>query len=69
MRLKQDNLCLCGTLKRVHGFAACPVDTIFKYGALFRRILDEFELLGEFPTPDDLLWIASESLSRDIQTT
>ena len=68
MTAAQEILCQGEALTHVHGFVDDELGTIFKYGALFRRILTEHQLVCKDCTPSDILWIASQKLHKDIQS-
>jgi hypothetical protein len=51
----------------IKSFCTDQIGTINRFGALFRKIMNEFDQCGVEPTPDDILWVASEKLNRDIR--
>ena len=62
---KKENLVQAEAFRRINGN---ELDLITRYAAHFRRIITEFERDhdGQVPTAEDLLWIESEKLGRDI---
>lgn len=62
---KLENLAQAEAFLRIQGD---EMDMITLYAADFRKIISDFERThrGQVPTADDLLWIESELLGRDI---
>lgn len=67
MKTKQEILAQADALKRI------PMDTLDAIDLLcadFRSIIEEYEAkFNKVPTGDDLIWLISEKLGRDITKT
>lgn len=63
--IKQENQAQAEALQRLNGniLQLIPI-----YAADFRRIINEYEAThnGQPPTADDLIWLESERMGRDI---
>ena len=70
--MKPNSLTKAENINQAEAFSRLSGDTIeniWKYGADFRAIIEDFEAnFGRVPTADDLLWIESEKLGHDITT-
>ncbi len=69
MRVSEEVMIQGEAFTKVQGFATAPLETIWKYGALFRTIILEHSVKGVTCTADDVVWIASQKLGKDIQTS
>lgn len=65
MNIRAENRAQAEAFRRIKGH---ELELIELYGAHFRQIINEFELAynGRIPTADDLIWIESQRLGRDI---
>lgn len=64
MNMHDENIVQGKVLKILPGDV---IDNIWKYGGLFREILQEFNAESKPCTPDDLIFIASEKLHYNIR--
>jgi len=63
--LLEENKEQAAAVMAMHG---TTLDLIFKHGAEFRKIIDDFaEKFGRVPTANDLVWIASEHAGRNLR--
>lgn len=62
-----ETTCQGEAFAMVHGYFKNELATIWAYGALFRGIVEDYKKRNKRPTPDDIIWLASEKLERDLQ--